>query len=96
MSATYHHPHNVLTSVQMYSGKGDGEVSRCPFFGGPNGGGLGDANIVTGVCFAALVFVMRAALIRFFDVGSNASARCSGIRAHDWCETACALDDLTR
>ena len=52
----------------LYS-DGSGDVSKCPFFGGPNGGGLGDANIVTGALFVAVVLVLRWALLRLFAAG---------------------------
>ena len=52
----------------MYSGQ-DGDTSKCPFFGGPNGGGLGDANIATAICFVLAVVVLRLLLVRFFTIG---------------------------
>lgn len=49
----------------LFEGKGgDGDASKCPFFGGANGGGVGDANIVTGALFVACVFLLRALLLR--------------------------------
>ena len=38
--------------------------SKCPFFGGPNGGGIGDANIVTYALFVLVVLALRQAIIR--------------------------------
>ena len=35
-----------------------------PFFGGPNGGGIGDANIVTGALFVAVVCVLRLLILK--------------------------------
>ena len=52
----------------LYSGE-EGDPSKCPFFGGPNGGGIGDANIATGVLFVLVVVLMRLAILRFFSYG---------------------------
>jgi hypothetical protein len=38
--------------AKLVAGK-EGDPSKCPFLGGPNGGGLGDANILTGLVFVA-------------------------------------------
>ena len=55
----------------LYSGKGGEEkdASKCPFFGGPNGGGLGDANIATGAVFILVIFILNRLLVRAAAVG---------------------------
>ena len=43
----------------LYSGNGTGDASKCPFFGGPNGGGIGDANLVTAAVFLLTIVAMN-------------------------------------
>ena len=60
---THRHRH---ASVSLFGGK-EGDVSKCPFFGGPNGGGVGDANIVTACIFVAFVLILRLLLLKAID-----------------------------
>ena len=62
------HPHALgrHPQVALFDRKGNGDPSKCPFLGGSNGGGLGDANIATGLLFVATVLLLRFVLLRFF------------------------------
>ena len=53
-------------------GDKSGDASKCPFFGGPNGGGIGDTNVATAIVFIAAVVAMRALIVRMLDVGPHA------------------------
>ena len=54
--------HARAPPTRLYAGE-DGDASKCPFFGGPNGGGIGDANIATALLFVLLIVVLRVLLI---------------------------------
>ena len=43
---------------------GTGDTSKCPFFGGPRGRGIGDVNIVSGVLFIGVVILVQRMLTR--------------------------------
>ena len=49
---------------RLYSDEADADPSRCPFFGGPNGGGFGDANIATAMVFITVVFLVNRLIVR--------------------------------
>ena len=51
-------------SPVLYSNRESADPSKCPFFGGSNGGGIGDANLATGLLFVLLVVLMRTLLLR--------------------------------
>ena len=53
----------------LYSDKDDADPSKCPFFGGPNGGGLGDLNIVTGAAFILTVFALNRLVVGAIAIG---------------------------
>lgn len=61
-------PRFAHSAITAYSKDGDGNPSKCPFFGGPNGGGIGDANIVTYALFVAAVVLLRILLIKLLAV----------------------------
>lgn len=46
----------------LYAG-GEGDAKRCPFFGGNNGGGIGDANLATALVFLLSVLLLRLLLM---------------------------------
>lgn len=62
------HPHALgrHPQVALFDRKGNGDPSKCPFLGGSNGGGLGDANIATGLLFVATVLLLRFVMLRIF------------------------------
>ena len=68
LSLWVHHASRVPPPL-LYSGKADADPSKCPFFGGPNGGGFGDFNIVTGVSFVFFVFAMNRLLVAAIALG---------------------------
>ena len=49
---------------RLYSSDEDADPSKCPFFGGPNGGGIGDANIATAALFLITIFVLNRLLVK--------------------------------
>ena len=69
----------------LYGGKGGeekGDASKCPFFGGPNGGGLGDANIATGALFVLAIFVLNRLIVRAAAIGPQRLAMLTARAAH--------------
>ena len=52
----------------LYSGE-DGDASKCPFFGGPNGGGIGDANIATGALFVLVIVLLNRLIVLAAAIG---------------------------
>ena len=61
-------PIALFESMGNSTSAGMGDSSKCPFTGGDNGGGLGDANILTFTVFIAVVLVMRWLLRRIFVI----------------------------
>lgn len=68
--------HPTRAALFLFGGdKEDADPSKCPFFGGSNGGGLGDANIATGILFVVVVVVLRGLMVRLLDAGPSGVLR---------------------
>ena len=74
----------------LFGDKG-GDVSKCPFFGGSNGGGLGDANIATALLFLASILLLRVLLLKMGHwLAAALSAQTMGGRVAQLLRLRCA------